>query len=292
MLLTTKEVAAFLKVHPKHVYRLRKRGLPAHRVGDEWRFDEEEVRRHCRGGGEEAPASAASVDRRQAAPPLLAANGDVAIDVLLDEARAAGAPLVGLVQVDHGGGLALLRRGAVLVAGCHGGAIPKEIADLSLVRIHVTDREVGLAFPRGKRLQRVSAVVGRRLASRPPSAGIRAHLDAALHAAGIDPVEAHAGGALHRSHRDVAMAVLRGEAEVGLCTRAWSVAAGLAFHPLASEPYGLVLRADDLGDPRVLALCELVQSGSYRKKLRGDLGYEPRRSGEIRVSAARAGAGR
>ncbi len=33
--LTTREVAELLRVHPKHVYRLRKRGLPAHRVGDE-----------------------------------------------------------------------------------------------------------------------------------------------------------------------------------------------------------------------------------------------------------------
>jgi excisionase family DNA binding protein len=285
MLLTTKEVAALLKVHPKHVYRLRKRGLPAHRVGDEWRFDEEEVRRYCRARGEEA--APASGDRRETPPPLLAANGDVAIEVLLDAARAAGAPLLGLVPADHAGGLALLRRGAVLLAGCHGSAVPPEAADLGLVRIHVADREVGLAFRRGLRLRQVSAVAGRRFASRPPSAGIRAHLDAALHEAGVDPVAAHADAVLHRSHRDVVMAVLRGEAEIGLCSRAWSVAAGLSFHPLASEPYGLVLRADDLGDPHVVALCELAQSGSYRKKLRGDLGYEPRRSGEIRVGAGR-----
>ena len=56
MLLTTRDVAALLKVHPKHVYRLLKRGLPAHRVGDEWRFDEDEVRRYCRARGDEALA--------------------------------------------------------------------------------------------------------------------------------------------------------------------------------------------------------------------------------------------
>src|SRR5580692_8534384 len=113
MLLTTREVAALLKVHPKHVYRLRKRGLPAHRVGDEWRFDDDEVRRYCRARGEEAAPEGG--DRREAPPPLLAANGDVALEVLLDEARARGAPLVGLVQADHAGGLELLRRGAVLL---------------------------------------------------------------------------------------------------------------------------------------------------------------------------------
>ena len=40
-LLTTVEVAEVLRVHPKHVYRLLKKGLPARRVGAEWRFDRE-----------------------------------------------------------------------------------------------------------------------------------------------------------------------------------------------------------------------------------------------------------
>jgi excisionase family DNA binding protein len=42
-LLTTKDVAALLRVHPKHVYRLMRGGLPAHRVGGEWRYVTSEV---------------------------------------------------------------------------------------------------------------------------------------------------------------------------------------------------------------------------------------------------------
>src|SRR4029077_4565312 len=37
-LITTSDVARLLRVHPKHVYRLLRVGLPAHRVGGEWRF--------------------------------------------------------------------------------------------------------------------------------------------------------------------------------------------------------------------------------------------------------------
>jgi excisionase family DNA binding protein len=300
-----------LKVHPKHVYRLLKRGLPAHRVGDEWRFDEAEVRRYCRTRGEEAtslsslappslsprslgpsasgsPAATLPLGAASSAmPPLCAANGDVALEVLLDTARDRGA-LVGHVQADHTTGLALLRRGAVLLAGCHGdvppeGALPDGV---SLARIHLAERELGLAFRRGLRLRRVSGLVGRRLATRAPTAGIRAHLDAALLAAGIELSRAYDGADVYRSHRDVVMAVLRDAAEVGLASRAWATTAGLGFLPLTSEAYGLVLRADDLGDPRVVALCEIAQSAAYRKTLRGDLGYEPRRTGEIRITAA------
>jgi molybdate-binding protein len=104
-----------------------------------------------------------------------------------------------------------------------------------------------------------------------------------LRAAAVDPDAAHAGAVLHRSHRDVVMAVLRDDAEIGLASRAWAAAVGLGFLPLAAESYGLVLRADALGDPRVIALCEITQSAAFRKKLGGDFGYEPRRAGEIRV---------
>lgn len=285
MLVTTREVAALLRVHPKHVYRLLKRGLPAHRVGDEWRFDEDEVRRWARDRAA-IPEADAPVVSPGAAPPLLAANGDVAVELLLEETADRSAPLVGFVQADHAGGVELLRRGAVLIAGCHGDAPPAALADLGLARVHLAQRELGLVFPRGSRVRRASAIVGRRLAIRPPTAGIRAVLDEALRREGVELERAYADARAHRSHRDATMAVVRGEADFGLASRAWAIRAGLGFLPLASEAYALVLRAADLGDPRVAALCETAQSAAYRKKLRGELGYEARRAGEIRVNAA------
>jgi excisionase family DNA binding protein len=288
MLLTTKEVAALLKVHPKHVYRLLKRGLPAHRVGDEWRFDEDEVRRYSRARGQGEVAGDTG-DPAEVTPPLLAANGDVALELLLGEARARNAPLLGLVQADHATGVELLRSRAVLLTGCHGGDVPAEMPELGLARVHLAERELGLVFRRGLRLRRASSIVGRRFAGRPPTAGIRAHLDEALRREGVSLERAYAGAEIHASHREVVMAVVREDAEVGLASRAWAIRAGLGFLPLAREAYGLVLRAEDLGDPRVVALCEAAQSASFRKQLGRDFGYEARRAGELRVSAARAG---
>ncbi|MCX4246226.1 helix-turn-helix transcriptional regulator [Paraliomyxa miuraensis] len=43
-LLTSAEVARLLRVHPKHLYRLLRRGLPGHRLGrGHWRFRRDEV---------------------------------------------------------------------------------------------------------------------------------------------------------------------------------------------------------------------------------------------------------
>ena len=39
-ILTVKEVAAYLKIHPSTLYRLLKRqGLPAFKMGSDWRFN-------------------------------------------------------------------------------------------------------------------------------------------------------------------------------------------------------------------------------------------------------------
>lgn len=199
MLLTTREVAALLKVHPKQVYRLLRRGLPAHRIGDEWRFDPEEVLRYSRERGLVTPRSAEAlsveeqavegIDMRPAAPsppwtpPLIAANGDLAVELLLEGARQGPGGCLGLVMADHETGLRLLGAGTVLVSGCHGDTPPPAMRGRALARLHLADREVGLAFRSGLSVHSVSAVVGARLAS----SLARKVPSTALHSLGIPP---------------------------------------------------------------------------------------------------------
>ena len=46
--LTVKDLAHYLKVHPTTIYRLLKDGhLPAFKVGSDWRFNAEEIERWC-----------------------------------------------------------------------------------------------------------------------------------------------------------------------------------------------------------------------------------------------------
>jgi excisionase family DNA binding protein len=284
-MLTTVEVAELLRVHPKHVYRLLKKGLPARRVGAEWRFDRGEV---LRWSGAPAPAEDAppAAPAAAAAPPLVAANGDVALLALLQLLARRGPPLVGLVQTDMAHGLALLAQGAVLASGAHAGGFPTHVRGERLARIHLVRREVGLAAAAGAPVPELSALARLRFASRPPSAGVRAHLDAALRAAKLKPEAVHRKAQLLASHADVAAAVAAGDADVGLASRGWAARLGLSFRPLATEAYGLLVKARDLGDARVVALCEVAQGAAYLHAVGEIAGCDAGGAGEIRYDAA------
>jgi excisionase family DNA binding protein len=281
-LLTTKDVAALLQVHPKHVYRLMRRELPALRVGDEWRFDRQSVLSWAAARG----ATAARIEEGEP-PGLLAANGDLVVDALLAHCARTDAALLGFVLTDHSGGAQLLWRRLVLAAGCHAGIEGPSVQAGScpnpkIVRLQLVTREVGLAAPQGVRIKALGAAVGKRLAIRPPTAGLRRRFDDALRAAGIRERAAYGRAVEHACHRDVTLAVARGDADLGLTTHAWAHAAGLSFFPMAVEEYDIGFLADHVDDARVLALCEAAQSGSLRRRLRGCAGYDVSRTGRFR----------
>lgn len=292
-LLTTAEVAELLQIHSKQVYRLVKQGLPGRRVGGDWRFVRREIMAWVEHGGsavgaadEETPPP---VSARMAlpnasdalVPPFVAANGDLAIEQLLDRVNR-GLPVLGFILADRDQAIRLLEQGAVLAAGSHGKGPPARLGDLRLARIHLVRREVGLVTPAGRKAPKLSTLAGLRFASRPPSAGVVTHLERAVRAAKLEMKKVCAHAVPMGSHRDVVCAVLRGEADVGLATSAWAHRAGLAFHRLATESYGLLVRANQLGDPRVVRLCEVAQSEDYRAALSAIPGYDPADAGVIR----------
>jgi putative molybdopterin biosynthesis protein len=290
-LLTTQEIARVLRVHPKHVYRLLKKGLPARRVGSEWRFSLDDVTVWSGGNRDDArhgsPTPTAPTARHhkdvvpEAAPALVAANGDLAVLTLLRLAAARGAPFIGLVQADCGSATDQLLRGQVLAAGAHGHSFPGHVGEERVARLHLADREVGLAFRRNEPFS-IDDIAWRRLASRPPSAGVRRYLEELLREQGHDPKRVHRRALILDSHLDVVLAVASGKAEAGICSRAWSERVGLGFHALTTEAYGLILKARDLGDARVVRLCEVAQSEQFRTELGTIAGYDPSGSGEIR----------
>ncbi len=287
-LLRTREVAALLRVHPKHVYRLLKKGLPARRVGGEWRFSREDVLAWS-GGGEapaEAPAEPRGAAQGPAAPPsIVAANGDLAVLELLALAARLGPPLIGFVQADNRGAALLLEVGAVLAAGAHAGGFPSHLGGDRVARVHLVMREVGLLGPRGSRPPQLKDLARATLASRAPTAGVRQYLDQALKREGLAPERIQKRALVLGSHLEVVCAVAAGRADVGLGSRAWGERVGLSFAPLATEAYGLIVKARDLGDARVVRLCEVAQGAEFRSRVGAIPGYDADGAGDIRYDA-------
>lgn len=286
-LLKTTEVAELLRVHPKHVYRLIAQGLPGRRVGSEWRFVREEVLAWSETrGGPGAPSPRIVASSATTTPPLLGANGDLVIEVLLAQVLAENKPIVGFVQADRGTALARLGARAILLAGFHGERPPAHFEAERLARIHLVQREVGLAYPAGLRVKGLADVARRRVATRPPTAGIRTHFDRALDAAGLTLGALRTRSTAFDSHREAVCAVVRGEADVALSTAAWAARVGLGFLPFADESYDLLLFADSLGESAVVGVCEIAQSKPFRAALAAIAGYDARGAGEIRYEFA------
>ena len=287
-LLTTVEIAEVLRVHPKHVYRLLKKGLPARRVGSEWRFSRDDVLAWSGGAPVDAEAEPAGPGgasiAADPAPSLVATNGDVAVLTLLRLAAAKGPPLLGFVQADMGTAAELLRQRAVLAAGAHAGGFPGHVGDERVARIHLVKREVGLVHRERKPI-RLAELAKKKLATRPPSAGVRGYLEAALRAEKLDPARVQRGALVLESHLEVVLAVVAGRADVGVSSRAWGERAGLSFQPLATEAYGLIVKARDLGDARVVRLCEVAQGKAFRAEVGAIAGYDPAGAGDIRYDA-------
>jgi putative molybdopterin biosynthesis protein len=280
-LLTSAEVAKLLRVHPKQIYRLLKQGLPAHRVGGEWRFYKSEVIRWS-DTKETTPSPEAAPEREAPqVPPLLAANGDVVIELLLSELEEQRS-LLGFVLSDRGRALGYLESNAVLFAGCHGDDIPTQAGDERLARIHLVTREIGIATPKESKLGSLAELSKKRFASRPQSAGVYAHLAKALQKEKLNPEKLQKTSMVLHSHREVVCAISRGEAQAGLTTLAWADRLGLAFFPLEVESYGLLIKAKFLGDPRVVRLCEVAQSKKFQEQLRKVSGYNASHAGDIR----------
>jgi excisionase family DNA binding protein len=274
-LLTSFEVARLLRVHPKHVYRLLRAGLPGLRVGGEWRFERARVLAWAEARGRK-PGSSAS------AAPLVAANDDAAVATLLDAVTAEGAP-VGWVRADSGSALDLVARGRALVAGFHRREVPLQAGARRLARIRFVEREIGLVGRKGRGVPRLSWCAERSLASRPSTAGSRSLLDQSLEAAGIPPLGVAARARCEPTHLAVVSTLLRGEADVGVTSRDWAVRAGLPFRALGVEHYELLVAADDLGAPTVLRLCAAAASRKVRRALGALPGHSAAQAGTIRA---------
>ncbi|HEY0463792.1 MAG TPA: substrate-binding domain-containing protein [Polyangiaceae bacterium] len=152
----------------------------------------------------------------------------------------------------------------------------------ALVLITLAVWEVGLVVAPGnpKRILQISdlGTPGVRLISRESGSGARRLLERELRRARL-PIELAERAMQASGHLELAHAVSIGAGDVGIATRDAALAFGLSFVPLAEERYDLVLPRDELTDPRLARLFDVMTSGPFRREL-SSLGYDLEQCGE------------
>ncbi len=295
-LMSTKEVADYLRVKERKVYELVRDGrIPCTRVTGKYLFPKHLIdlwlaESTAFPGGAPVPLP------RPAAPPVAAGSHDPLLEWALRESRC-GLALMAGGSLD---GLRRLGAGEAQLCGLHvldgpSGAynlplLRSALPGLDLVALEWAWREQSLVLaagnPRG--VAALADLAAKRLTvvERQAESGSQLLFRHLLEKAGIDH------GALARlstpalSESDLALAIAEGKAECGLAIAAVARQYGLAFLPLARERYDLAMRRRDYFEPPIQALLAFARGERFRIRAKEMGGYDIGELGTVVYNAA------
>lgn len=253
--LTTTEVAELLRVHPKHVYRLLQAGMPARRVGGQWRFSRDEIQRWAKERSESGSPHAET--SRPAPTPIVALEPN---EISLAVARALGTLCPGKVAAAHTSrdiARDLLEEGNVAAALLPD--LPSVRVPFTTLRIHLATRRVGLVARSRDALRTPPATVALPPCAEPTDAVARWLDEARAHGSAFVETESELEACSHLLNKRV---------NVALASQGWAERLALRFRQLDTERWELVLRAGALEDPCASGLCMAAQDSEMRKALR------------------------
>lgn len=119
--------------------------------------------------------------------------------------------------------------------------------------------------------------------NREPGSGSRALLDGLMHAERLSARAVSGYSAVAYGHLSAAHAVLAGQADCCIATRAAAQTFGLDFVPLRSEQYDFVLDREMMRLSAVQAMFDALQRAALRRKLETLAGYDTSQTGVIRA---------
>ena len=285
-LLTTREVAAFLKINEKKVYRLIQDGsIPCTRVVGKWLFPLEQINRWL----EEQTALAKNI--------LLAGSDDPLLLSLIEEFNRIHFPrhLVFHAALGSKRGLVSLAAGKSQIAGVHLFHPPTGEYNLPYAAVHLHDKSylvVNLAYRRQGLLvakdnplgiEGISDLARRdiRFINRNDGSGTRYILDYQLAKKGVLPSRINGYQDEKVTHMEVGLAILKNDADVGVGIEYVADLLGLHFISLVEERFDLVTLKDGFGAHPIKDFFALLEPERLTLKTEMFRGYDFRHSGEI-----------
>jgi len=300
-MLTAREVAAYLNINEKMVYRLvREARLPGTQITGKWTFSRPLIRNWVESQSLhklKVPHPAPHPSSLPSHNLFIAGSNDLIMERMQTHLLKGFSPGIVTYMANTGslGGLRALHLGRAHMAGVHLYHPQSKEYNIPYLKDFVPEEEV-LVFHLACRNQgfilnphRSAFFEGvgdlassdMRLVNREPGSGTRLLLDHLLAEEGISPRKVR--GYPHEvfTHMEVGLAVLRGEADVGLGIQPVAERLHLKFLPITTERYDLVVPKENLSIKSVQVFLNLLHSARF-SKLAGDLvGYDLKDSGKM-----------
>jgi excisionase family DNA binding protein len=300
-LLNTREVAAYLQINEKQVYRLIHRGsIPCTRVTGKWLFPqslvEAWVQRNARAKTLDASGPASVTERSGFDRGLLVAgSNDLMLDWLFARFRQQHPEyLIYATNLGSFGGLEAMQQGKAHVALAHLREPQTGEYNLPfLAQYFSLDAVVGVALwhRRTGFLQRPGQPAvrsfsdlrrkGVRFVNRQRGSGIRLLIDQGLQEAQVKATQVKGYDTEVWTHWEVGTRILRNQADVGVAAESVARLLGLDFRALVEERFDLIVLKDYYFAKPVQALLGVVTAGELRARALELGGYDLRNTGTV-----------
>ena len=277
-MMTTREVADYLRIKERKVYDLVKAGaIPCTRVTGKWLFPRHLIDQWVSG-------DARMAGDPTAAPPVIAGSHDPLLEWCVNQAGCGLALLPG-GSLD---GLERLIAGEAAICGLHvldaaSGEynlpiLREKLGAFGVVAVEWARRDQGLVVAPGNPLG-LNTIAdlrerGARIIARQPGAGSQILFEHLADRAGLTLSDLDIADQPARNETELAMAVLEGKADAGIAVAAVAHRLKLGFQPLARERYDLVMRRRDYFEAPFQALLAAARDPGFKARAAELGGYD------------------
>jgi len=294
-MLSTKEVADYLSINEKQVYRLiKEKRIPATRITGKWLFPKGLIDEWVVNSARESVSiPKKTTSERQV---VIAGSNDIALELLVKNTNLLHPEYtVSISNVGSLAGLIALKNGNCHIAASHlldldtgeynTTFIKKHFPELKVVILNLAHREQGLIVKKGNSLQikTLGDLVKKKanFVNRQEGSGTRVLLDYRLKENGINAAEITGYDKVAYTHMEVALEVFSGSADAGVGIYTVARLLGLDFIPLVTERFDLIIPSDIFTGGTVKALREVLSSDEFKSNMARMGGYEIHDTGKI-----------